>query len=536
MDLFEIRNKLNQGISLTEMKLRVTAYVRVSTDHLEQKSSLKNQIEHFDNYIKENPCWEYVPSYIDDGISGTSDIKRDNFMRMIDNAKKGFFDLIVTKEISRFSRNTLDSIKYTRELLSYGVAVLFLNDNINTALPDSELRLTIMASMAQDEIRRLSERVKFGMNRAIKRGEILGNNLLYGYEKDKINKKLKIIEEEAMIVRDIFTMYGIDGLSLNKIAKYLNNKGILTKYCNKWSATTLLRMLRNPKYKGYYCGKKSEVVDYMTKKIKYFQEDKWVMHEDYEKIPPIVTASLWNLVNKKLKNNKKSGDYRKKYVYTSKIKCGGDQAFFHRRIFCKNQKEITWVCSKYLELGKHFCDTPNIRESELNIIMKGIMASLKVGQQNVVNFLKKIYQENKNVDEEKSVKDYQKNLHKLKMQKEKLLELSLNNLVSLEEFKKKNDELNEKIKSLNNYKINIQNVDLNNLFSKITEQEINEIFLKHLLKVIEVSKIDKAKYNLHLKIFLTTTNNLIKKYQYKFLRRDKCSKKFWVFYNVVCYY
>ena len=173
---------------LTSIKLRVTDYARVSTDHLEQKKSLQNQVEHFEQYIKENPNWTYVGGYVDDGITGTSDVKRDNFMKMIEDARSGKFDLIVTKEISRFSRNTLDSIKYTRELLSYGVAVLFVNDNINTVMPDSELRLTIMASMAQDEIRRLSERVKFGMNRAIERGEILGNDLLYGYKKDKDTK------------------------------------------------------------------------------------------------------------------------------------------------------------------------------------------------------------------------------------------------------------------------------------------------------------------------------------------------------------
>ena len=195
MDLYAVRKQLSMGVPLASLKLRVTDYARVSTNTHEQKKSLQNQVEHFEQYIKENPNWTYVDGYVDDGITGTSDIKRDNFMKMIEDARRGKFDLIVTKEISRFSRNTLDSIKYTRELLSYGVSVLFVNDNINTAMPDSELRLTIMASMAQDEIRRLSERVKFGMNQAIERGEILGNNLLYGYKKNKDNGGLNIIKE-----------------------------------------------------------------------------------------------------------------------------------------------------------------------------------------------------------------------------------------------------------------------------------------------------------------------------------------------------
>ena len=184
MDLYQIRQNLALGKTLDQLSLRVTDYARVSTDHKEQKKSLQNQIEHFKDYILSNPNWTYIEGYVDAGITGTSDIKRDQFMKMIEDAKQDKFDLIITKEISRFSRNTLDSIKYTRELLKDGVAVLFVNDNINTALPDSELRLTIMASMAQDEIRRLSERVKFGMNRAMEKGEILGNNHLYGYQKD----------------------------------------------------------------------------------------------------------------------------------------------------------------------------------------------------------------------------------------------------------------------------------------------------------------------------------------------------------------
>ena len=252
MDLYTIRNKLIMGVPLTDLKLKVTHYSRISTDHQEQKKSLQNQIEHFDEYIKQNKNWIYIKGYIDEGITGTSDIKRNNFMRMIEDAKQKKFDLIITKEISRFSRNTLDSIKYTRLLLSYGVFVLFVNDNINTALPDSELRLTIMASMAQDEIRRLSERVKFGMNRAILRGELLGNNQLYGYKKDKNTGNLTIIELEAKIIRRIFNLYAIENISLSKITKTLNKENITTREGNKWSATTISRIIKNPKYKGYY--------------------------------------------------------------------------------------------------------------------------------------------------------------------------------------------------------------------------------------------------------------------------------------------
>ena len=357
MDLYAVRKQLSMGIPLTGIKLRVTDYSRVSTEHLEQKKSLQNQIEHFEKYIKENKEWTYVNGYVDDGITGTSDIKRDNFMKMIEDARNGKFDLIVTKEISRFSRNTLDSIKYTRELLSYGVAVFFVNDNINTALPDSELRLTIMASMAQDEVRRLSERVKFGMNRAIERGEILGNDMLYGYKKNKDTGNLEIIEKEALIVRKIYELYGIEKLSLSKIVKILNGDGLKTSQGKKWCISTISRMIENPKYKGYYCAKKTEIIDYMTKRIKYFERDDWIIYEDKTRIPPIVCEELWEIANSRLEDRKKAfskrkGDktiYKDRYLYSAKIYCKVHNVVFHRREFRRGKKDVTWVCSEYLK-------------------------------------------------------------------------------------------------------------------------------------------------------------------------------------------
>ena len=188
-------------------------YLRLSLSDMDMGENGKNESNSIDsqrllirNYLTAHPeITGDVTEYKDDGHSGLN-FNRPAFRKMIDDAKAGKFDLIITKEISRFSRNTLDSIKYTRELLSYGVAVLFVNDNINTALPDAELRLTIMASMAQDEIRRLSERVKFGMQQAIKNGHILGNNIFYGYKKNKETGCLYIIESQAEVIRKLFIL------------------------------------------------------------------------------------------------------------------------------------------------------------------------------------------------------------------------------------------------------------------------------------------------------------------------------------------
>ena len=199
MDIHNIRMLLKTK-SIYDIPLRVTFYARVSSESDEQLNSLGNQITYYEDLIKRNQRWTFVPGYIDEGISGISTKKRENFNRMIDDAGLNLFDLVITKEISRFARNTLDSIQFTRQLLSYGVGVFFQNDNINTFDEDSELRLSIMSSIAQDELRKLSSRVKFGHQQAIRDGVVLGNSRIFGYVKD--NGRLVIDEEQAVMVRD----------------------------------------------------------------------------------------------------------------------------------------------------------------------------------------------------------------------------------------------------------------------------------------------------------------------------------------------
>ncbi len=535
MDLYTVRKQLNMGMPLTSIKLRVTDYARVSTDHLEQKKSLQNQVEHFEQYIKQNPNWTYIKGYVDDGITGTSDVKRDNFMKMIEEARLGKFDLIVTKEISRFSRNTLDSIKYTRELLSYGVAVLFVNDNINTAMPDSELRLTIMASMAQDEIRRLSERVKFGMNRAIERGEILGNDMLYGYQKDKDTGVLTIIENEAKIVRRIYELYGIEELSLSKISKILNSEGLKTCQNKKWCISTISRMIENPKYKGYYCARKSEIVDYMTKKIKYFEKDDWVIYEDKIRIPPIIDEDLWERANTRLMTRKKAfvmrkedkSIYKNRYLYSAKIYCAEHNTVFHRREFRRVNKDITWVCSEYLKKGKATCDSPNIRESELDAIFKDLIFKLQIDSKDIIDTLINYYNHleiDTDIDEEISSRE--KEINNLYTKKDKILELSIEGGLSNEEFYERNNQFNDKIntliKELNQLKLDKDKLKTTTDKTKALKDSLNlkvnskstiTKIISSLLDHIVVSKISNDKNNIELNIFLSYKDNQNKKRQ-----------------------
>ena len=515
MDLYSIRRQLILGIPLTNIKLKVTNYSRVSTQNILQKNSLKNQKEHFDEMIKNNPNWTYIDGYTDEGITGTSDIKRDNFIKMIEDAKKGKFDLIITKEISRFSRNTLDSIKYTRELLNHGVAVLFVNDNINTAMPDAELRLTIMASMAQDEIRRLSERVKFGMNRAIINGKILGNNQLYGYKKEKNN--LLIDEKESIVVKEIYNMYVINNYSLNKISKILKERNIKTKNNKNFSPTSISRILKNPKYKGYYCGKKTEIVDYITKKVKYHNKDKWIMYKDTDKIPPIIDEILWNKAQNKLISQSKNIK-QTKYPLSNKIICQKHNALFYRR---KIKNDIAWYCSKYLKEGKNNCNNTSIRQSEIKYILYDIIDNLEINYNQIINQLLSIYNSNKLDNNNK----YKNNIEKLKQKKEKILELNIEGLLTNKEFKEKNIIYNNEIKELEK-QINSNNIIINN--KKICKFLNNKSIIKEKIIELILNKIivtTNQENNLNLKIILNiSSNNITKKYSFK-RGYDKISTK-----------
>jgi len=396
-NLYSIRNSLIKGKKLIDLPLRVTFYARVSTDRYEQLNSLENQVMYFESYINSITNWIFVPGYIDEGISGTSVNKRDNFLKMINDAKKGLFDLILTKEISRFSRNTVDSIKYTQELLSYGVGVYFLNDNINTFDSDSELRLTIMSSIAQDEIRKLSERVRFGYKRSIERGIVPGNNNFYGYKKNK--GKLEIIDEEADLIRLIFNEYSKEQMGTSRLGHYLYSEYNIVSKTNKPLAGTVIgRIIRNPKYKGYFCAHKETTIDYHSKKRVKFNPDEWIVYKDNEKCPPIVSEELWDKCNKILDKNsekhKSNSRTDMRYALSGKIKCFHDGATFIKGNY-KNRKtgikKRYWGCSNYKKYGRvkeKGCKTPIVYYQEMLDIFK-IVANKIINCESII--MKEIY-------------------------------------------------------------------------------------------------------------------------------------------------
>ena len=228
--------------------MQVAAYCRVSTDKTDQANSFASQQSFFFEYITRHPNWALYRIYADEGVTGTSTAKRVGFQHMIDDALTGKFQLILTKEISRFARNTLDSIYYTRVLRQHGVGVRFLNDRIDTLRDDSELFLTIKATLAQEESRTTSARVKWGQTRRMEQGVVFGRSLL-GYDVE--NGKIKVNHSGAALVRRIYTAYLEQGMGVSAIARMLDTEGIPT-YTGRgrWSGATILKILRNEKYCG----------------------------------------------------------------------------------------------------------------------------------------------------------------------------------------------------------------------------------------------------------------------------------------------
>lgn len=454
MELYEIKQALNTGKTIYDLPLRVTYYARVSTDKDEQLHSLSAQVQYYSQFIQACPNWRFVDGYIDEGISGTSVHKRENFLKMIDDAEKGRFDFIVTKEISRFSRNTLDSIQFTQELLRSGVGVLFQSDNINTLMPDSELRLTIMASIAQDEVRKISERVKFGFKRAIEKGTVLGNNRIWGYQKE--NGRLVIDEKEAEVVRLIFDLYANRRMGIRAISTYLADHGYENSRGNAFSFSTIRGILSNPKYKGFYCGRKSSKIDYKMSTIKTFTPDQWVLYKDEENVPPIVSEELWEKANVILakrsakQSAKDKTSYQNKYPYSGKILCGNHHEPYYRSVYRypSGDKEV-WQCQEYTRKGKSGCSSPMIYTSELDEIMRKALEEVAIQKAEIVHDLLQVYSSmegGKKVEE--NAAKCRANMEEILRRKDKLLDLSIDGRISDEEFSLRNDRFNQELEGL----------------------------------------------------------------------------------------
>lgn len=394
---------LNQERKIQNMKKKVAAYCRVSTDNDDQANSFESQQRYFRQYIERNPDWELYAIFADEGISGTNTKKRKEFNRMIACAKNGDFDLIITKEISRFARNTLDSIFYTRDLKKHGVGVIFLNDNINTLDGDAELRLAIMSSIAQEESRKTSERVKWGQKRQMEQGVVFGRSML-GY--DVKDGKMTINEDGAKIVRLIFRKFVDEGKGTHVIARELREEGINPMRVKEWSNTVILRVIRNEKYCGDLVQKKTYTPDFLSHEKKYNRgQEEFVILKDHHE--PIISRELFDKANRILDAKSLSQEGKAKhsnrYPFSGKIKCGRCGASYVARY--KTRKDGSqykaWRCFEGAKHGSpHIdkagnqvgCSGTSIRNEEAIHIMYLVCKQLTIDRQKIADNLIKTIQ------------------------------------------------------------------------------------------------------------------------------------------------
>lgn len=507
MDLYAIRNMLGQGKSIYDLPLRVTFYARVSTDRYEQLNSLENQVTYFSNFIKEQENWTFVEGYVDEGISGTSVKKREDFLRMVDDAKKKKFDLILTKEISRFSRNTLDSIKYTQELLSNGVGVHFLSDNINTFQPDSELRLTIMSSIAQEEIRKLSERVRFGYKRSVEKGIVPGSNNIYGYTKNK--GKLVIDEEQAKFIRLIFETYVSENIGVHRLGFKLFDEYGVTNYSGKPIAGTVIKnIIRNPKYKGYFCAHKETTVDYHDRKRKRFKRDEWIAYKDNETCPPIVSEELWDKANEILDVRSKKHDQinknnkYNKFPFSGLMHCYFDGATFVRGTYQigkgdRSRRRKFWACNNYRIHGKkktEGCNSPVLYYEELVEVCKKILNMILVCQDDLISEINDLISDIRTKkDYKKEIKLIDEKLFKTNNEKKELIMMRMRKEIDLKEYNSLKDDLDNKINSLEENKRKLIEEEQNEQSSEKNyedfKKKINDMVLNDDEKILEIAQL-----------------------------------------------
>lgn len=461
MNIYYVREKL-RNCSIYDIELNVAYYARVSTEKVEQQASIKHQEEHFEELIHSNNRWKFAGSYIDDGISGIHADKREEFQRMLRDAKLGKIDMIITKEISRFARNTLDSIQYTRELLSYGVCVWFQNDGINTIDDDSEFRLTIMAGVAQDEIRKLSSRVKFGHAQSIKNGVVLGHRM-YGYSNNQ--GKLELVPEEADMVRMIFQDYA-SGISTPRIEKKLWDMGYRSFKGGKINRDVIKNIIRNPKYKGYYCGGKVKVVDMFTKKQEFLPQSEWIMFkDDGSRVPQIIDETTWEKANAYLRERgeaikSRRTSFKNENIFTGKLFCANDGApYWMKQHYIRGKEDVRWVCSYKIKNGAASCDSFGLAESELKEIIAELINKSSENIDSILEEYFEILQSSiKNIPDNKNeISRLEKQIDLLKQKREKILEYNLDGKISDDEFISRNKEYVKQIKQIESHILEIKN-------------------------------------------------------------------------------
>lgn len=439
-------------------KKRVCAYCRVSTDSEEQKESYSNQLSHYSEYIQSKADWQFVDIYADEGISGTSAKKRPQFNRMIEDAKAGKIDLILTKSISRFARNTVDLLKNVRELKERGIAVLFEKENINTLESTGEVLLTILSSIAQDESRNISENSRWGILKGFRDGKVHCNTTRFlGYDKDE-NGELVINEAEAKIVRRIYQEY-LEGKSYKAIAEGLEADGIPTVTGNKkWWDSTITKILTNEKYYGALLQQKTITIDFLTRKrVKNVgQERQYFIEENHE---PIIPKEIFDKVQEEkerralLKGNVKGErqKYSSKYALSGKVYCSKCGNVHKRRTWNSNNtsRKVVWQCKTYITEGKRACDAKAVDEQVLQNAFVRVFNRMKADKdgfiQTLYNNIEKVLAKRAGATD---IRDIETKMEQLKSDLRRLVQLQVRGQIDEEVYNEEQSRMSQELNEL----------------------------------------------------------------------------------------
>lgn len=413
----------------------VASYCRVSTDRADQLNSFESQQRYFREYIARHPQWDLYEVYADEGITGTSTKKRAQFNRMISDAYAGKFKLILTKEVSRFSRNLLDTIAYTRELKALGIGVVFMNDGFSSLDPDAELRLSIMGSIAQEESRKTSARVKWGQTRQMERGVVFGTSML-GYRVRE--GKLTIEPDGAEIVRLIFHKYGVEKKGISVIARELREAGLRT-YRDQpdWNSGQILKILKNEKYVGDLVQKKTITPDYLTHAKKANRGEEALISIDGHHAP-IIDRTLWDAVQGELKRRSRPATrHSTRYVFSGKILCGecGGKFVSRRKTRKSGGSYLRWCCHSSCGIGKILRD-----ELAMEALIQAIM-SIPMDRAFLITRLTAIA----NAAISAPVTNSQTRLHALRKKKEAAIDAYLSGTITQEELAQMKARYDQKI-------------------------------------------------------------------------------------------
>ena len=430
-------------------KKRVAAYCRVSTSNQEQLVSLEAQKAHYESYIRGNSEWELVGLYYDEGITGTKKEKRAGLLSMIGDCERGKIDLIITKSISRFARNTTDCLELVRKLLDLGVHIFFEKENLNTGSMESELMLSILSSLAESESISISENEKWGIRRRFQEGTFVISYPPYGYANE--DGRIVIVPEQAEIVKQVFADT-LAGKSTHAIAADLNNRGVATKRGSKWSSTTIRNMLYNEKYIGAALFQKTYTDSKFIRHVNYGECDQYLVEGHHD---PIISREVFDKTHDVLRQRgSEKGNYggrekyHSRYVFSGKIKCGECGSTLKRRLHYKPSGNYTaWCCTTHLK-DVNECSMKFITDEDVKIAFVTMMNKLSFGSQFILKPLLNSMRLMNKADSLQKINELDAALEKNIGEKQVLVGLAAKGYIDSTVYKRANDDLMREAESI----------------------------------------------------------------------------------------